>query len=734
MRPTIALACILKNEVHNLPQLLASVEGCFDEIHLTDTGSTDGSLELIETYVNDPKGNPAKTPIYLHHFEWVHDFSRARQASFDVCATDYVMWLDLDDILVGREEFIKWRDSTLKIGDMWLATYHYGMGNDGRPACSFARERVVKNSLGLKWRYFIHEGLPLPAHLKKPPAIQYVTCWHVQHKRTAEDLKADKSRNLRIFELHRGNLDARMRYYYGKELYENGKNLEAFTELMNAISDPALEHHDRIMGTQYAVLVIMMLNQFERAIEIAHQGIRLDPNRAEFYTAIGDCYLKLQRPEYAAIFFRAASECIYRGGGQMQNAIFQYEPSYKHYPLNQLSRIYFATEQFEKAKEANDKALALGPDGDSLGIRAELEKAQVALGFAKGNKVKTEDIVITCHPTNFYEWDEEIYRQKGLGGSETAAVEMAKWLSKLCGRKVIVFNNRTEQKDFEGVSYVPAGQVRDYFAKFEPKVHIAWRHNIKFTEAPTYLWCHDLLCPNIEASGNYTKVLALSDFHQEFLSTMIGVPREKIWVTSNGIEPRRWDGFELGNGKVPGRVIYSSSPDRGLDNAMRVMDRVVKAIPHAELHVFYGFDNMLKMGKHEEVEKFKKMAAERPFVKMHGNVSQKQLTEEMAKAEVWLYPTNFLETFCITAVEALCSKTYPVVRSWGALPDTIKEPAAKGMATLLDMECHTEDELDRYALHTIHALQEKHWQKIIVNPHDYAWQNVAARWIREFGL
>ena len=48
-RPTLALCCILKDEIKNLPQLLSSVKDCFDEIHLTDTGSTDGSIEWIQT-------------------------------------------------------------------------------------------------------------------------------------------------------------------------------------------------------------------------------------------------------------------------------------------------------------------------------------------------------------------------------------------------------------------------------------------------------------------------------------------------------------------------------------------------------------------------------------------------------------------------------------------------------------------------------------------------------------
>lgn len=95
-RPYIALACILKNEIENIDRFLSSFEGCFDVIHMTDTGSNDGSIELIEKYQNgSPDENPAKTPIKLHHFKWIDDFSAARNFSFSHAETDYIAWGDL---------------------------------------------------------------------------------------------------------------------------------------------------------------------------------------------------------------------------------------------------------------------------------------------------------------------------------------------------------------------------------------------------------------------------------------------------------------------------------------------------------------------------------------------------------------------------------------------------------------------------------------------------------------
>src|SRR4051812_32095346 len=125
-RPTIALALIAKNEEKNVKRLLDSVKGCFDEIHLTDTGSTDRTVGI---FLEQKAHHPDETQFFVHHFEWVRDFSAARNASYAPIKTDYIMWLDLDDVLHDREAFIKFRDSAMEFADYWLATYHYAVKN-----------------------------------------------------------------------------------------------------------------------------------------------------------------------------------------------------------------------------------------------------------------------------------------------------------------------------------------------------------------------------------------------------------------------------------------------------------------------------------------------------------------------------------------------------------------------------------------------------------------------------
>jgi glycosyltransferase involved in cell wall biosynthesis len=728
-KQTIALACILKNEARNLPRMLESIRGCFDEIHLTDTGSTDGSIEMIQKWID--QGHDFGGKMFLHHFEWCDDFAVARNASFAPVKTDYVMWMDLDDVLGNREAFLEWREVGMKLADFHLATYHYSLDANGKPLCSFTRERVVRNGLGLKWKYFLHEGI-LPESSGRVLGVAYAQTWHIKHLRDAEDLKADKSRNLRIFE-KQGKLDSRMRYYYGKELAENGKPLEGFGELIKAVAEPDLQHHDRVMGLQYAAMAAMQLNQFERAIQLAHQGLQLAPNRAEFLIVIADSYLKSGKVVEAVPYYAAASSCPYTGAAPVQGPTFSHEDSYKHYPLNQLARIYANMGDLDRAESFVNKALDHGPSTESMGILQDLQTVREKTTMKPaGLRKVTDDVVITCPPQGLYEWDWQAYQEKGIGGSETAACEMAKWISELTGRKVIIFTPRKDTTVYGGFEFRPAAEAPEYFRDTQPALHVAWRHCTRFNEEPLYVWCHDLAAMGMEQQ-KFDKILALSPFHKGFLKSMHGIAEEKIHVTGNGIDPNRF----LGAAKVTkkaNKVVFSSSPDRGLEAAMKVMDEVVKTNPDAELHVYYGFENMMKMGMQSQAASLQAMMGARPYVKFHGNVPQKKLTEEIADAAVWLYPTNFLETYCITAVEMLCSGVFPVVRDWGALPDTLGAAAGQGMAKLVDADPSSLEGISIFADEVRKALNEKSWEKVTVDPRTFSWENVAKSWIDYFGL
>ncbi|SMC22440.1 Glycosyltransferase involved in cell wall bisynthesis [Desulfacinum hydrothermale DSM 13146] len=88
-KPRISLCMIVKNEEHNLPRCLDSVQGQVDEIVVVDTGSTDRTVEVASRY-----GAKMVT------FAWNGDFSAARNVSLDHASGDWVLWLDADEELL----------------------------------------------------------------------------------------------------------------------------------------------------------------------------------------------------------------------------------------------------------------------------------------------------------------------------------------------------------------------------------------------------------------------------------------------------------------------------------------------------------------------------------------------------------------------------------------------------------------------------------------------------------
>ncbi len=715
---TLTVTCIMKDELKNLPDFLRSISGCCDAVFLTDTGSTDGSVEYA--YSKEAEEILGFKPR-IFHFEWINDFSAARNHALPFVETAYTLWLDLDDRLHNKEIFKIWIKNVMPIASAWYAKYDYAFDDKGNPVCSFVRERIFKTSMNYRFIDQVHEGVIL-----REPA-DLITSWWVDHVRTDEELNGDKGRNLRILEEKKSDLSDRLKFYYGKELHDAGKFEEAALVLIEAIKPMTLSLLDRILGVQYLCWCLLKLQRYDECMRYAMIGLTMEPSRAEFLCSIADCYSVRGLFNQAIPWYQAAVGCPNTAGNGF-SSIFTATDCYDVYPRVCLAKIWFHSGQFQRAKDLICNILR--PDAAEVLIECEKALQRSEIGT---DQVDCDDVVITTPPLGAYAWDGDIYRIKGIGGSETAAIEMAEWIHLKTGRQVIVFNNRTETVESHGVSYRPGLQAYSYFQKYKPKLSIQWRTPVKLTTGPSVLWCHDLITP--EAEGlTFDYQMCLSPFHKNFVMGVQGLPAEKLKVTRNGIDPKRFKVKAIK--KKHAKVIWPNSPDRGLEHAIQIMDIVQKAIPEATLHVFYGFENLEISNRSDLIEKaklIKEMIKERSWVINHGNVTQEILGDEFRESEVWLYSASFIETFCITALEALLGKAWPVVRKMGALPDTLGEACEKKMCDILDLELHPET-YPIWAQYVISAIQEQKWQRMQFDPDQYSWEGVASEWIKEFDL
>lgn len=730
MRKTIALTCILKNELHNLPRFCESVRGCFDEYHFTDTGSTDGSVAWLMNDVDKYLGSDAK--VFIHHFSWIRNFAAARNYAIEFVNSDYWMWMDLDDVLFNKENFLAWRDEAMSTADFWYVPYHYALKElsaDAEPAVSFIRERIIKKDTGLQFTDFIHEGIDIRKSMR-PIMAQVVSSFSIKHMRTDAEAAADRGRNLEILEENKDILSPRLEFYYGKELFDHHKYAEAARVLRENVKRKEMEQGDRIMAFQYLVHSLNFLEEYGEAIKYGILGIQMEPNRAEYHCLVADSFIKLGEPNKAIPFFSAAKACHNSAAGGISHE-FAFGESYSFIPRMNLGHIYTSQGRFE---EALAEVRPLLPNEKAKEMVDFCEKAIRDTKIPPNEKLlEVDDIVITCPFPNAYDWDEEIYKSKGLGGSETAAVEVAMHLKKITGKSVKVFQHRKEKFiSKSGVEYIPAPELHHYFQKYKPQLHIAWRHTARFTNALSVVWSHDLQTPGAENHQNYDKILALSEFHKTFMMGTQGVPRDKILVTRNGINPSRFAPF-LDEPKQPGKVVWSNSPDRGLEFAIEIMDLVHEQMPEAELHVFYGFDNMYKYGLGQKADNLKHMFCTRPWIKYHGNVDQVRLAAELCSSEVWLYPASFIETYCISAIEALAAKTWPVVRRFGALKSTMRQAEERGWGDILDVDMNDEA-IPIFADKVLSALKEQKYKKIDFDSETVSWASLAHEWVEMFKL
>ncbi|HOX25882.1 MAG TPA: glycosyltransferase family 2 protein [Candidatus Krumholzibacteria bacterium] len=115
----ITAVIIVRDEADRLPACLASLRAAVDQIAVLDTGSTDGTRDLLARLAADPDQVP---PL-----EWAarpfDDFSSSRTAALALVETPFWLWIDADERLsadLAAEIADRRRRDELGEHDLWL--------------------------------------------------------------------------------------------------------------------------------------------------------------------------------------------------------------------------------------------------------------------------------------------------------------------------------------------------------------------------------------------------------------------------------------------------------------------------------------------------------------------------------------------------------------------------------------------------------------------------------------
>jgi glycosyltransferase involved in cell wall biosynthesis len=282
---------IVKNEEKHLCDCLDSVKGVFDEIIIVDTGSNDDTKKIAEKYTDK-----------IYDFEWIDDFSAARNFSFSKATSEYIMWLDADDILPEdtRNELIKYKEEMTKDIDVVRMPYHTGF-SDGIPTFTFSRERIVKNCEFAVWKGFIHETITMFGNIVD---FKYA----VEHHKKGS---GDKNRNIMLYENHiqaGEELSPRDMFYYGRELFYHNRNHDSIEVLSKFINTKKGWIENVIDACRIRAECFEKLDEIENALMSLFESLIYDSPRAESCCEIGRIFIKLEKYKNAIYWYNTALE------------------------------------------------------------------------------------------------------------------------------------------------------------------------------------------------------------------------------------------------------------------------------------------------------------------------------------------------------------------------------------------------------------------------------------------
>lgn len=96
----ISCCMIVKNEDKNLPRCLESVRPYIDELAIVDTGSEDGTLDIIRKFDED---NP-DIKVRLKESPWQKNFSFHRNESIQLATGHWLLFIDADEEIVAPND------------------------------------------------------------------------------------------------------------------------------------------------------------------------------------------------------------------------------------------------------------------------------------------------------------------------------------------------------------------------------------------------------------------------------------------------------------------------------------------------------------------------------------------------------------------------------------------------------------------------------------------------------
>ena len=342
---TISLCMIVKDEEHTLSTCLESVQHLVDEIIIVDTGSTDNTKKIAEQFTK-----------HVHDFEWIDDFSAARNASFHYATQDYILWLDADDIIKPNEakKFHQFKQTVDTQIDAVSMKYHVAFDTQGHVTSSTRRLRLIKRNKPFTWQGLVHEDITCQE--KYSYVTSDITIEHT--KQTSKDF----NRNLHIYEKaiqKKYKLSITDMFHYARELTVHKQYKKAIPLYKQCLHSDEVSLENKTFIYHQLATCYALTGDTKKEQELTLQSFTVDIPQPVFCCRMGESFLHQKQYEQAIFWYALAItiELPIRYEWTISQQIYQ-----TWIPHKQLAFCYFHIGAYEKAYEHIQQVLVYQPN------------------------------------------------------------------------------------------------------------------------------------------------------------------------------------------------------------------------------------------------------------------------------------------------------------------------------------------------------------------------------------
>lgn len=337
---TISLCMIVKNEESCLRACLDSVKDLVDEFILVDTGSTDSTKDIIKEYADT-----------CYTFDWINDFSAARNYAFSLATKDFILWLDADDVLLPKdqEKFSSLKSSLIPQIDIVSMIYDITFNEKGECTLSIPRDKLIRNKKGFYWRYFVHEELVVWG----PRMDSDIHVTHTSdHGHYSRYLKNYEQRIAEGYELL-----PHEKYFYGGELFMAKDYKKCMEVLEDFLKHPSNNAFELQRGMEFLCHCYREQQEYNRGIAYFLSLLSSAPPTSNLCLSLGWMYLESKQYASAIFWYSLVVE--------LSDSLLPRTKANLICANLQLVLCYHAVGRREDAIRANERVLALDKDHPS---------------------------------------------------------------------------------------------------------------------------------------------------------------------------------------------------------------------------------------------------------------------------------------------------------------------------------------------------------------------------------